>query len=153
MINDFAVYSVKHRLLIFKLNNYTNVIEENLFKYIDEWGLLTENFKIPDKISYFEDYLISSIKEQVFLFKKAQKLLSSKGIIIYNPCVNSVFTCKFENYIKFTGKIKSIIKKLYKNTHFTDLQFNTTIGLYLNYRSIDLNGEEIEFLQKNNLTY
>lgn len=152
MINDFAVYSVNRRLLIFKLNNYTNIIEENLYKYIDEWNLLTENFKIPNKISYFEDYLTSSIKEQVFLFKKAQKLLSSKGIVVYNPNLNSSFTCKFENYNKFTSKIKSIIKKLYKNTYFTELQFNNTIGLYLNYRSIDLNGEEIEFLQKNNLT-
>lgn len=152
MINDFAVYSVNRRLLIFKLNNYTNIIEENLYKYIDEWNLLSEDYKIPDKIRYFEDYLISSIKEQVFLFKKAQKNLHCKGIIVYNPEISSVFTSKFVNYKKFTGKVKSIIKKMYKNTYFTELQFNTTIGLYLNYRSVELNGDEIEFLQKNNLT-
>jgi hypothetical protein len=152
MVNNFAFYSVKHRLLVFKLNNYTNVIEENLFKYIDEWGLLTPDYKIPNKVKYFEDYLVSSIKEHVFLFKIAQKSLNSKGIIIYNPNMISNFTNKFENYNKFTSKVKSIVKKMYKNTYFTELQFNKVTGLYLNYQCIELNGEEIEFLQKNNLT-
>lgn len=148
MINNFACYSVKSRLLVFRLNSCTDIIEENLYSYIDRWGLLTENHKIPNKVGYYEDYLVSSIKEQVFLFKESQKLLRSKGIIVFNPNMVSNFTSKFENYKKFTSKIKDITKKIYKDTYITDLQFNNTTGIYLNYKCLELNGEEIEFLQK-----
>jgi hypothetical protein len=153
MIEDFLVYSLNNRLLIFKFNDYLDIIEKNIFEYVDEWNLLTENYKIPERISYFEEFMIKSLKEQIFLFKSIQKKTHSKGIVIFNEHLNSGFSKKFENYESFKTTFKKVIKKLYKQSYFVDLQFNTINGVYLNIKCVEPNGEESEFLQKNNLTF
>lgn len=148
MTNDYFLFSLKNRLTIFNYSLFLGIIEFNTIKYIDNWNLLTENFKIPNKISYYYDFIYNILKEQVVELKKIEKKNHSKSVILINLQKHSQYSSRFENYDKFLKQNIKILKKLHKNVIFTDLDFTKTTGTCMGIKCLEENGEEFEFLKQ-----
>lgn len=148
MTNDYFLFSLKNRLTIFNYSLFLGIIEFNTIKYIDDWNLLTENFKIPNKISYYYDFIYNILKEQVLELKKIQKKNHSKSVILINLQKNTQYSHTFEKYDVFLKQNIKILKKLHKNVIFTELEFTKTSGTYMGLKCLEENGEEFEFLKQ-----
>jgi hypothetical protein len=148
MTNDYFLFSLKNRLTIFNYSLFLGIIEFNTIQYIDNWNLLTENFKIPNKINYYYDFIFNILKEQVIELKKIEKKNHSKSVILLNLQKPSQYSNRFENYDKFLKQNIKILKKLHKRVIFTDLDFTETTGTYMGIKCLEENGEEIEFLKQ-----
>jgi hypothetical protein len=148
MTKDYFSYSLKNRLTIFNYTLYLNIIEEYIIDYINDWNLLTIDNKVPNKKSYYYNFLYKVLEKEVLDLLKTQKSTHSKSIIIINLNNKGKFYNKFENYKKFLNDNIKILKKLHNNVIFTDLSFVNTNGKYKGINSLSLNGDEVEFLQK-----
>jgi predicted transcriptional regulator len=147
-MNDYFLFSVKNRLTIFNYTLYLNIIEETIIKYIEEWNLLDINYKVPNKIPYYYDFLYKVLKEETKNLQNIQKSTNTKSIVLINLEKKGKFAKYFDNYEVFIKQNKKILKKLQKNVFLTDLEFSKTNGTFQHLNCLELLGEEEEFLKK-----
>ena len=147
-MTDYFLFSLKKRLTIFNYTLYLNIIEEYIINYIEEWNLLDLNYKVPNKIPYYYDFLYKVLKEETNKLKNIQKNTNTKSVVLINLEKQGNFAKYFDNYEIFIKQNAKIIKKLQKNVFFTNLQFSKTNGTFQSLKCLDLLGEEEEFLNK-----
>jgi len=147
-MTDYLFLSLKNRLTIFNYTLYLNIIEETIIKYIEEWNLLDKDYKVPNKIPYYYDFLSKVLKEEIDKIKKIQKNTNTKSIVLINLQKKGKFSKYFNNYDVFIKQNVKILKKLEKNVFITDLEFSKTNGTFQYLNCLDLLGEEEEFLKK-----
>jgi hypothetical protein len=147
-MTDHFLFSLKNRLTIFNYTLYLNIIEETIIKYIEEWNLLDINYKVPNKIPYYYDFLYKVLKEETKNLQNIQKSTNTKSIVLINLEKHGKFAKYFDNYDVFIKQNTKILKKLQKNVFFTNLDFLKTNGMFKNIKCLELLGEEEEFLKK-----
>jgi hypothetical protein len=147
-MTDYFLFSLKNRLTIFNFTLYLGIIEKYIINYIENWNLLDSNHKVPNKKQYYYDFLYKVLKEETEKLQNIQKKTNTKSIVLIDLQKQGNLAKYFENYEIFIKQNAKIMKKLHKNTFFTNLSFNKTNGVFQNLKCLELLGEEEEFLKK-----
>lgn len=147
-IPNYLFFSLKHRLILINYNLLLIIIGTKVIDYINEWNLLKNN-KVSNNKKYYINYLNSLIKEELKKIEEIKKEVSSNYIIIINNINNNeIWTSFYENFLILEKTFKKILKQ---NTKYcvktNNINFNN-FYYYKNLKTLEINGEEEEFLKK-----
>ena len=119
-IKECLIIYLHHRIIIFPLHLYINFILNDIFRKIDNWGLLKEGKLISGKEKYFKFFLEKEIADILNNFTVIFKKLNVKILTVFNP--NYEINLDFNSFIKDKDYlIKSLVKGFSKKTkYFTD---------------------------------
>ena len=150
-IKDYLVYYISQRVIIFPIQEYQDVIIDNIIKNFLEWGLL-DNKTISCKEKYFKYFLEKEIDYILDSFRVMFSSLNVKILTVYkNTEISDSYKHWFEDNTRFN---KILIKTLKKKTKYfkeikkDNLLFINTEGKFQGIKLGIPNGEETEFLLK-----
>lgn len=109
-IKDTLILYLQHRVIIFPLHLYINVLLNNVFSKIDEWGLLKESKKISGREKFFKFFLEKEIENILSTFQLLFKKLNIKIITVFK---NQDFQIDYINFIKDKKELINIINKIF----------------------------------------
>jgi hypothetical protein len=150
-IKDYLVYYISQRVIIFPIQEYQEIIIDNIVKNFLEWGLL-DNKVISCKEKYFKYFLEKEVDSILDSFRVMFSNLNVKILTVYKDTnINDSYDHWFEDSSRFN---KVLIKTLKKKTKYfkeikkDNLLFISTEGKFQGIKLGIPNGEEVEFLQK-----
>jgi hypothetical protein len=150
-IKDYLVYYIQQRVIIFPIQEYQDVIIDNIIKNFLEWGLL-DNKNISCKEKYFKYFLEKEVDSILDSFRVVFSNLNVKILTIYkNTEINESYKHWFEDDSRFNKILIKTIKKktkYFKEVKKDNLLFINTEGKFQGIKLGIPTGEEIEFLQK-----
>ena len=143
-IKDVLVLYLQHRIIIFPLHLYINSLLNNVFKKIDEWGLLKPDRKLSGKEKYFKFFLEKEVIDMLSTFHHLFKKINIKTV--------TVFKTEDINYIADKNLIiKSIVNLFGKKTKYfikdlpSQVSFEFSTFNYKGIKTGKLTGEVEEF--------
>jgi hypothetical protein len=150
-IKDYLVYYIPQRVIIFPINEYQEVIIDNIIKNFLEWGLLY-NKVISCKEKYFKYFLEKEIDSILDSFRMMFSDLNVKILTVYkNIEVGDSYKHWFEDHSQFNKVLVKTLKKktkYFKEAKKDNLLFINTEGKFKGIKLGVPTGEETEFLQK-----
>ena len=150
-IKDYLLYYIPQRVIIFPINEYQEVIIDNIIKNFLEWGLL-DNKVISCKEKYFKYFLEKEIDSILDSFRMMFSDLNVKILTVYkNIEVGDSYKHWFEDNTRFSKVLISTLKKktkYFKEIKKDNLLFINTEGKFKGIKLGVPTGEETEFLQK-----
>jgi len=150
-IKDYLVYYLHQRVIIFPINEYQEVLIDNIIKNFLEWGLL-DNKVISCKEKYFKYFLEKEIDSILDSFRMMFSDLNVKILTVYkNVEVSDPYKHWFEDNTRFSKALITTLKKktkYFKEIKKDNLLFINTEGKFRGIKIGIPTGEETEFLQK-----
>lgn len=150
-IKKYLVYYMHQRVIIFPVQEYQEILVNQIIKNFIEWELLDTKL-ITCKEKYFKYFLEKEIDSILDTFRFIFSDLNVKILTVYNNRELSEDSRHwFEDPSKFNKSLIKILKqktKYFKNVNKDNLLFINAEGEYKGIKIGNPSGAEIEFLQK-----